>query len=227
MIQEEMLRAAAAKSYQLYTENLIADYDPANQHTFSPKFTQKIKRLNRKASHATLYRIMQCAASIALALLIAGSVWLTADVEARADFFGWIKEKYETCFVYRFIGDIEVDESNNISTFELGWIPDGYTKIEDLNSGSLKSIIYANDSGQMLKFIYSSNPNGVSFFIDANNGELQKVTVGEYEADVILFDDPQIGNAILWTDHCDRAFYISAFLNESDLLKIANSIYEN
>ena len=227
MIQEEMLRAAAAKSYQLYTENLTADYDPANQHTFSPEFTQKIKRLNRKASHATLYRIMQCAASFALALLIAGSVWLTADVEARADFFGWIKEKYETFFVYRFIGDIDADESNIISEFELTWIPDGYTKIKDLDSGNQKTIIYANDSGQLLKFNCSSNPDEANFFIDINDGELQTATVGEYEADVILFDNPHTANAILWTDQCDRAFYISAFLNESDLLKIANSIYEN
>ena len=126
MITDEMLREAARESLEDYVNSLERDYDPAHPHQFSKEFEKKIERLKRRANHPVFYKTMQRVASVVLAILIGGGAWLTVDVEARAAFFGWVKEVYETFFVYRFSGD--ADMSTKTSNYEPNWIPDGYTK---------------------------------------------------------------------------------------------------
>ena len=106
-----MLRSAAEKSCEIYVNRLEAGYDPKTQHKFSPEFEKKIKKLERKANHPIVYRSLQRIASIILVCLIACSAWLTVDAEARAAFFGWVKEIYETYFVYRFEGSADYSNS--------------------------------------------------------------------------------------------------------------------
>ena len=43
MIPEEMLRAAAARSNEIYVAYLEKGYDPQNQHEFSPEFEKSIQ----------------------------------------------------------------------------------------------------------------------------------------------------------------------------------------
>ena len=45
MITGEMLRAAAARSCEIYVAHLEKDYDPQNQHEFSPEFEKRIQDL--------------------------------------------------------------------------------------------------------------------------------------------------------------------------------------
>ena len=219
-----MLRKAADESLEDYVSGLERDYDPEHQHKFSLKFEKKIKRLKRKAEHPFLYRTLQRVASIALAILIGGGTWLAVDVEARAAFFGWVKEVYETFFVYRFSD--EVDISAETKNFEPRWVPDGYEKTRTIDTGGRINIVYKNESGQFLKFNYIYDPNETNIFVSADGGRTKTTVVGDYQADLILFDDPSVANCILWSDFDECAFYISAFLNEEDLVKIANSIYE-
>lgn len=102
MITDEMLRIAAARSCEIYVAYLERGYDPENQHEFSPQFEKNIKKLKRKADHPVFYHTTKRIASIVLAILISGGVWLAVDVEARVAFVGWIKEIYETYMVYIF-----------------------------------------------------------------------------------------------------------------------------
>ena len=94
MITEEMLCAAAARSCEIYVSYLERGYNPENQHEFSLQFKKKIKKLKRKADHPVFYHAARRIASIVLAILIAGGVWITVDAEARAAFVGWVKEVY-------------------------------------------------------------------------------------------------------------------------------------
>lgn len=43
MIPEEMLRAAATRSNEIYVAYLEKGYDPQNQHEFSPEFEKSIQ----------------------------------------------------------------------------------------------------------------------------------------------------------------------------------------
>ena len=102
MITDEMLRAAAARSCEIYVAHLEKGFDPEKKHEFSPEFLRKIERLKRRAKHPVFYKTTRRVASIALAILITGGAWITVDAEARAAFVGWVKEVYEEFFVYRF-----------------------------------------------------------------------------------------------------------------------------
>ena len=49
-------------------------------------------------------------AGVLLAILLAGSTVLAFSTEARAAFLGWIRQQYETFYVYTFAGSIDNTE---------------------------------------------------------------------------------------------------------------------
>ena len=222
MISDSMLRSAAKKSCEIYVNQLESGYDPKTQHEFSPEFEKKIKRLRRKANHPIVYRSLQRIASIILVCLIACSAWLTVDAEARAAFFGWVKEIYETYFVYRFEGNADYSESS--VAYRPTWLPEGYTEfyVDDIDATTVVS--YQNTDGLLLTFRYTHNPNETDWFIDATHAVIKETTVNGYPAEILLADNITTASVIAWTDEQDSAFYVSGFLSESELIKIAENI---
>ena len=102
MITDAQLRKAAEKSSDLYLCYIERDYNSTSSHEFSASFEKKIRKLRKRADHPYFYKTLHKAAAVILAILISGSAWLAVDTEARAAFFGWVREIYETYFVYRF-----------------------------------------------------------------------------------------------------------------------------
>ena len=222
MISDSMLRSAAKKSCEIYVSRLEAGYDPKAQHKFSPEFEKKIKKLKRKANHPIVYRSLQRIASIILVCLIACSAWLTVDAEARSAFFGWVKEIYETYFVYRFEGN--ADYSNSTVAYRPTWLPEGYTEFYIENTESTAVVSYQNEEGLLLTFQYTHNPNETDWFIDAEHAVIKETTVNGCPAEILLADNITTASVIVWTDEQDSAFYVSAFLGESELIKVAENI---
>ena len=222
MITDDMLRSAAEKSCEIYVSRLEAGYDPKAQHKFSPEFEKKIKKLERKANHPIVYRSLQRIASIILVCLIACGAWFTVDAEARSAFFGWVKEIYETYFVYRFEGNADYSESS--VAYRPTWLPEGYTEfyVDDIDATTVVS--YQNTDGLLLTFRYTHNPNETDWFIDATHAVIKETTVNGYPAEILLADNITTASVIAWTDEQDSAFYVSGFLSESELIKIAENI---
>ena len=222
MISDSMLRSAAKKSCEIYVNQLESGYDPKTQHEFSPEFEKKIKRLRRKANHPIVYRSLQRIASIILVCLIACGAWFTVDAEARSAFFGWVKEIYETYFVYRFEGNADYSESS--VAYRPTWLPEGYTEfyVDDIDATTVVS--YQNADGLLLTFRYTHNPNETDWFIDATHAVIKETTVNGYPAEILFADNITTASVIAWTDEQDSAFYVSGFLSESELIKIAENI---
>ena len=95
MITDEMLRSSAARSSELFAHTITSDYDPAQQYEPSDLFEKKIRKLFHRAKHPYFYKAIQRIASIFLAAILIGSMYLAVDTEARAAFLDWIKEVYE------------------------------------------------------------------------------------------------------------------------------------
>ncbi len=222
MITEEMLCAAAARSCEIYVAYLERGYDPENQHEFSLQFEKKIKKLKRKADHPVFYHTTKRIASIVLAILISGGVWLAVDIEARAAFFGWIKEVYESYFVYRF----EDDAVSNInpSSYRPTWLPSGYTEFYVDETENTVAIVYADEEGRMLKLNYIQNPNETDWFVKTEQVEIESATINGKPAELFISKDSETANAIIWTSDDNTAFYLSAFLSKADLIKVAESV---
>ena len=222
MITEEMLCAAAARSCEIYVSYLERGYTPENQHEFSLQFEKKIKKLKRKADHPVFYHTTKRIASIVLAILISGGVWLAVDIEARAAFFGWIKEVYESYFVYRF----EDDAVSNInpSSYRPTWLPSGYTEFYVDETENTVAIVYADEEGRMLKLNYIQNPNETDWFVKTEQVEIESATINGKPAELFISKDSETANAIIWTSDDNTAFYLSAFLSKADLIKVAESV---
>lgn len=224
MISDAMLRKAAAKSNEAYVHCFEKCYDAEHPHEFSAQFEKRIGKLKRKADHPLFYRSLRSAASILLALLLAGSAWLAVDVEARTALWGWIKEFYEIYFVYRYENDSL--EHVTFTDYRPAWLPDGYTEFFVDETGDEVFVVYTDENGLMLKFKYIYNPNETDWLIDASQVTRKQVTIKGNQADLLISTDPNTASAILWTDSDNTAFYISGFLNEVDLIKIAASVQE-
>lgn len=222
MITDSMLRSAAKKSCEIYVNQLESGYDPKTQHEFSPEFEKKIKKLKRKANHPIIYRSLQRIASIILVCLIACGAWFTVDAEARAAFFGWVKEIYETYFVYRFEGNTDYSEST--VAYRPTWLPDSYTEFHTSETESTTAVLYQNEEGLLLTFQYTHNPNETDWFIDAEHAVIKETTVNGCPAEIFMTDNITDSSSIAWIDEQNSAFSVSAFLSESELIKIAENV---
>ena len=221
MITEELLREAAEKASEALAAYYERDYDPDEPLEIPPEFEKKIERLKRRAKHPVFYKTMRHVASIALAILIAGSVWVTVDAEARAAVIGWVKEIYETYFVFHHDGI--TDTNAGTANYRPTWLPDGYGEFRVNDSGRRTVVVYTNETGEMIRFSFIHNPDETDWFIDVSQAGIKNATVNGNEADLLIAQNPQEANGIAWVS-VDTAFYVTGFVDEKDLVRIAESV---
>lgn len=222
MITDAQLRKAAEKSSDLYLRYIERDYNSTSSHEFSASFEKKIRKLRKRVDHPYFYKTLHKAAAVILAILISGSAWLAVDTEARAAFFGWVKEHYEMFFVYRFAGKSE--EVTEPSQYQLELIPDGYSEKMTIDENGSVTVIYADNTGKRLKFGYMYNPNSTEWYIDTTNTIHSNSYVNGQPADLFISTSREVASIIMWTEESvDVAFYVSGFFDESTLIQLAES----
>ena len=219
-----MLREAAAESSIAFMQSIENSYDIDSQYVPSLKFEEQMKKLFRRAKHPYLYRSLQRIASIILAVLITGSAWLAVDTQARAAFFGWVHEVYETFFVYRFSGD--ADESVDPIPCYPSWLPEGYSELYTKDMEGVVHTIFSDTSGQYLKIQYTSNLQDRDWFFDATDMTKHQTIINGCHADLFISNSKERANAVIWITNDNTAFYVSAFLEESDLIKVAENVMQ-
>lgn len=176
------------------------------------------KRKLRPAWKTALRRV----AAFFLTALVGVSAWLAVDTQAREAFFGWIKEMQDTYFVYRFEGDSNATDD---VSYRPTWLPEGYSEwYVAEETGGTNHVIYADETGRMLKLAYAQGTDGITWFLDARQSELRTAFVNGIPADLLISNDPQVASSVTWVAEDNTAFYLSAFLNEEELIKLAESV---
>ena len=221
MITEEMLREAAEKASEALAAYYERDYNPDKPLEIPSEFEKKIERLKRRAKHPVFYKTMHRVASIVLVILISGSAWITVDAEARAAVVGWVKEIYETYFVFRHDGI--TDTNTEPTDYRPTWIPDGYSEFRVNASATRTVVIYDNEAGEMIRFSFIQDPDETDWFIDVSQAGIKNATVNGNKADLLIAQNSEEANAIAWISD-DTAFYVTGFVDESDLVRIAESV---
>ena len=188
----------------------------------SEKYIMEAVSYQPKKKHIIWPRVRSAAACFLLAVLLPGSMILTFSVEARAAFFGWVREQYETIYAYFFEGDIE---NTNPARYELGVLPDGYTfaAIYEIQGG--EAYVYTSQNGSIVDFIYSTDPEGFHLLADAAECEHHTVTVNGMTGDLYITHDEATANMLVWTDSTKGLFFsVSAPISGDELLKLAEGV---
>lgn len=223
MITDEMISTAAEEANQTLLDSLPCS--DTFKHKFSDKFEKKIKHQISKANHPKIYRFLKQVAGFLLVLFLGGAALLTLSSEARAAFVGWIKEQYETLFLYQFSG--ETLNPDGLKSYGLGFIPEGYSEIDKQHSELDGFVICMNENGDILQFVYSGDYENVAMYINNIDYEKTKITVNGYEADLYLSNNPDSSHAIIWIDTKQNiAFLISGFFGSDTLINLAENIIE-
>lgn len=225
MITDEMLCTAAGTSLEAYVSYLEVDYDPSNQHVFSEEFEKKMRKLIRQARHPVFYQVAKRVAVILLAVLLSATAWLSVDTQARAAFFGWIREVYETHIVYRFTGEKSTDD---FSHYTLGWLPEGYEEVSTVSDNDMTDILYinANNSEEGLIFSYYRVHSGALLEILEPVGACHEVLIHGLPGHFYSAAEAGSTNSLVWVDE-ERGIVLSlsSFLSETDMLYIAENIF--
>lgn len=221
MIPEAALRAAAEGSCIRYAAGLAAGYDPAEAHRFSPAFEQRIRKLRRRADHPVLLRASRRIAAAILALLLAGALWLAADREARAAFFGWVGELTGSGFIYhRDAGSVEEEDAD----YRPSWVPEGYTESSIKTIQRKTTVFYVNEKGDRLRFSYIQGSDEADWVVDTTQCEVLEAAVGGTPAQMFRSVSADTANAIIWNGFDSTAFFLSGYLSEEDLIRMAESV---
>ena len=197
MITDEMLRSSAARSSELLAHTITSDYDPAQQYEPSDLFEKKIRKLFHRAKHPYFYKAIQRIASIFLAAILIGSMYLAVDTEARAAFLDWIKEVYEHSIVYRIMPS---SAAKDLPHYELTWLPDGFGEPDIYENETVYSALYQNSStGEIVIFDYYrlSSEVQAKLFTDQ---QPEHVLVNGIIADFYAASSDSESNNLLWID---------------------------
>ena len=223
MITDEMFREAVARTYESYISHLLSDYDPEYRCEFSPGFEKKIKKLMRRADHPILYRTLKRIAVILLTLLIAGTVWISVDADARAAFFGWFNEVIGNSFVYHH------NESANGNTKPVDyrplWIPDGYSENTVNVFVDETTVLYKSEAKGYLRFSYIISLEKRSWYLDITDADIKDCCVNAQPAQLFISKLDSVASGITWTTE-DSVFLITGFVTEAELIRMAESVEE-
>ena len=111
--------------------------------------------------------------------------------------------------------------------YRLTWVPEGYELyMQNDTFGNSFSFLYKNPEGRLLHFMVQLDREGARSYLFPNeNAEEKQVLVGRNPADLYLVDTGGANSELVWQDpEAGALFYISAFLPEEDILKMAESI---
>ena len=187
----------------------------------SEKYIMEAVSYQPKKKHIIWPRVRSAAACFLLAVLLTGSAILTFSVEARAAFFGWVREQYAVFYEYFFEGEVVTSDP---AKYELGWVPEGYTLFSSYELPGGEGLVYTDENGHMVSFTYTSNTSGgTAFFVDGVDYEQKSATVNGCHADVYIATDPAQTSSIVWTSD-ETLFYIAAPLGEDGLITMAENV---
>ncbi len=224
MITEEMLRAAATASCARYVDGLTAGYDPEDRHVFSPEFEHRMEKLRRRADRAPRRAALQRVAAVLLALLLAGAAWLAVNEEARAAVFGWVRSLTDSYFVYHHEGGGET--AAGPGEYRPTWLPEGYEEYEVNVFADTTTVFYLDSASHVLRFHYAYGQDSSAWFLSTEHAELRECRIGDMYGTLWVSTSEDTGNGITWIQE-EKAFYISGFVDEQDLIKMAESVQKN
>jgi hypothetical protein len=223
VISEERLREAAHQAGRALADSVP---DPETcSHVYSPSFQKKMDRLIRRRKQRKLSRPRKAVAALLVVFLLAGSVFLGGNAQAREFVFGWLSERVDSAQHYFFEGPALGNQDT--PRYALAEIPQGYTEWDTLEDETGCSTIYVNEAGQFLRFEYQTETaaGSTDIFFDTDGMEKASVQVNGVPADFYCDDTGTSGNLIVWQDEeTDTLLFLSGYFTQEELIDLAENV---
>ena len=159
-----------------------------------------------------------------LAVLLTGSAVLTFSVEARAAFFGWVREQIENYYEYFFEGEVFV---NDLKEYELGWLPENLELIYSGDTAGGKVYIYNDESNALIQFSYISDPNSQKMYVDNAYNEKVAVTINGNPGEISITTGEDETDTIIWINaDTNTLFSISGHFDQETFIRMAENVKE-
>jgi len=182
-----------------------------------------MKKLIFRTDHPFRYWIQKSVACFLLVAFLGGGSLLAFSTEARAAFFGWIRDFYETYFEYHYEGENQ-DISEGIA-YGPTWVPDGYEMASESHDAVSGDIVYRRGSEEIVAFSWSKDVEASVFQVYPETAEIKEVFIGDNPADLYLEHGEGLTSALVWSNSEKGViFVISGTLSEDELIKIAESV---
>ena len=225
-MNDAILRAAACEVRAAMLSSLPRE---CPHYEASPRFEKRMERLladpvgyAKKMLRPWYQSAVQGAAMLAAALGLSALLLSQLSPTAWAAVKQWFLELRASDIVYYFTGD-PTEKELPYNTFTD--LPEGYVYTEEKYEDGYRRIRYENEDGQRIRLEYMDMEDGSAFWVDTEQMEVRDVWVNACPGQVFLSSDPKQGNAILWIDEgTNIQFFIDAFVEESVLLHIAESV---
>ena len=203
--------------------------EEAPEHTFSPSFERRMRKLLRRGKHPVWYKSLHAAACVLLALLLSGCAVLAVSPEAREVFAGWVREIHDNYFLYEFFGNEEREPvSKEEVLYQPSYVPTGYRiEYRAVYSDGIVTVCYTDDqTGNIAVFTYFSDTASPVMQISRDSEDTyKKVTVNGISADLYLDSEEGETNVIVWADEKNgAAFNIGGVMSGEELARMAESV---
>lgn len=178
----------------------------------------------KKPSFATRHKWLTRVACVFIVVLLSGTAVLAYSAEARAAFFGWVRQQYGNFYEYFFDGEVAVTEAK---VYELGWFPENLELIYSGDTAGGKVYIYDDETDALIQFSYISEPNNEKLYVDGVDYEKCEATINGNHAEIYISTNPEETNGIIWADtSTNTLFSISGNFDKDTLIKMAENVKE-
>jgi len=147
MISDESMKEAALELDGMMLDNL----PDRGELDFSPAFERKMKKLIYRRKHPVMSHPAFRVAAAILVLVLLSSAVILAIPDAQASFKGLFYEQKDGRYSYFLPGYVDADD---LRTYHLGWIPEGYTVEEEMHNYSDGMVIYRSQDRKNILFLY-------------------------------------------------------------------------
>ena len=217
MINEDRIKAAAAELSLCQIQSLTA---PEDEHTFSPRFERKMKRLLRKVDDPVKHLFMNVAA-VFLAVLLAAGALLLFSPSVRALMTKWIltySDGYVSCYHN---GGAKAQKFQYI----IRELPDGYQLERVMEEDNGVRYMYCSSDGKIMSFSCYDGSEEQQVHFYSPDAEHFQVQVGEYTADVFITPSKEEHNTIVWIDQdAQLLFSIHYYGGLEEMVRMAESV---
>ena len=199
----------------------LPDIVPAAQPSVS--FEAGAARLHRRYLAVELARrIGRSAASVAIALVLALSAFLTVNANAREAVVNWWKELNDDNTQYWFDGDVK-----NTTVYGLGWVPEGFVLQESDIGDSDGGYIYTDGNRQFIYNYFTMDGTGYAwvFTADGTWEDVKKETITAKGKTIDFYEEPNGCNDMIWVDEENSIVHsLNGYLDRDTMLKIMENI---